>query len=87
MDIVTDEQYPRYVVGHINASPEDVDFIVRAANCHDDLLEALEGVVQSYERFALVQARLGHGCFEDLPAVKNARAAIAKAWGGREKCH
>jgi len=46
-------------------------FIVRACNCHDELLEALEDLVSDWE----ITGEL------ELSVLSNARAAIAKARG------
>ncbi len=59
---------------------DDAEFIVRAVNCHVDLLEALESVyVDHLERVA------AYGNLETQPhrllVMANARAAIAKAKG------
>lgn len=45
--------------------------IVKAVNCHDELLEALEELLRVY----------GGGPREDYQCMKDARAAIAKAKG------
>ena len=69
MDVVSDgaEFSPSHVASEI--LPEDAEFIVRACNAHDELLEALE-ICQNY---------LGGPWTAPEDVIERARAAIAKA--------
>jgi hypothetical protein len=57
-------------VGAIEEREANAAFIVRAVNSHDDLVKALEAMLEK------------HGGLEISPAARQARAALAKAVGG-----
>lgn len=72
---------------------ENAEFIVRACNAHDDLLAALEGVMEEFNEVAMTcgdKCRLCDGGPDDIGQLKHeadcpltvAVAAIGKARGG-----
>lgn len=84
--IYEDRPSGRAVARHV--TPERAEFITRAANCHDELLEACEKAVELYDHLALgtLEAAAKYGPDYEPPseadclAVRGALASIiAKA--------
>jgi len=58
-------------------SEPDAAFIVRACNCHDELVDALESALRN----VISLGTSGVGGMDDWPQVKHYRAVLAKAKG------
>jgi hypothetical protein len=54
-------------------------FIVKAVNCHDELLAALVALLAEFDRYDAAMLRIGRGHCDYGRQRVNARAAIAKA--------
>ena len=65
--------YHGYGQPDLNETHSNAEFICRAANCHDDLLEALENMIAQFAKYT---PKLNHAkCWE----IIQAKAILAKA--------
>ena len=83
---MTEECYP---FGNVPGHYRDVaEFMVRASNAHDDLVEALEGVLAGFDAQVFVRNTDGDGdpswalkLIPHIKALAAAQAALARARG------
>lgn len=62
----------------------DAEFIVRACNSHDDLLEALKELVKLDDEGEQAFVDMGIQREPEHPSIRKARSAIAKATGASQ---